>query len=376
MLVRQLNEGRAEVENEFTRAVTRDGNGKAKALVAEVFELRRTFEWRGLGEVPYSALRIKESYRRVRRRGALRDRIPLGARQQGVRMRRDPARREEADRLQGVRHRLHAGEPDRLVHGVVRRRVRRALHVRALQRRARSSPRRPLRGGDEACGMSGPYARRLHPPGRLQARPRGHDPRRRRPRDGAADRGALPARLRQRMAARRATTARASRSPAGPAGDGHRQPRRVAAVLSRRRHRLPVGARHDQRCGDDGRGAAASCGGLHPGGGLSAGGPAAHRRVDGGRGARSRRAGRHRRHQGGRAGARATACSSRRPAWASSRRASTSRGDRARPGDRDPRQRHAWATTAWRSCRCARTCRSRPRSRRIRRRCTASWPRC
>ena len=62
MLVRQLNEGRAEVENEFTRAVTRDGNAKAKALVAEVFELRRSFEWRGLGEIPYSALRIKEKY--------------------------------------------------------------------------------------------------------------------------------------------------------------------------------------------------------------------------------------------------------------------------------------------------------------------------
>jgi hydrogenase expression/formation protein HypD len=63
MLVRQLNDGRAEVENEFTRAVTRHGNVKAKALVAEVFELRRSFEWRGLGEVPYSALRIKEKYR-------------------------------------------------------------------------------------------------------------------------------------------------------------------------------------------------------------------------------------------------------------------------------------------------------------------------
>jgi hydrogenase expression/formation protein HypD len=62
MLVRQLNEGRAEVENEFTRAVTRDGNVRAKALVAEVFELRRSFEWRGLGEVPYSALRLKEAY--------------------------------------------------------------------------------------------------------------------------------------------------------------------------------------------------------------------------------------------------------------------------------------------------------------------------
>ncbi|HET9024106.1 MAG TPA: hydrogenase formation protein HypD [Burkholderiaceae bacterium] len=62
MLVRQLNDGRAEVENEFTRAVTRAGNEKAKALVAEVFELRKSFEWRGLGEVPYSALRIKEPY--------------------------------------------------------------------------------------------------------------------------------------------------------------------------------------------------------------------------------------------------------------------------------------------------------------------------
>jgi hydrogenase expression/formation protein HypD len=62
MLVRQLNEGRAQVENEFTRAVTREGNAKAKALVAEVFELRRSFEWRGLGEVPYSALSIKPRY--------------------------------------------------------------------------------------------------------------------------------------------------------------------------------------------------------------------------------------------------------------------------------------------------------------------------
>ena len=64
MLVRQVNEGRCEVENEFTRAVNRDGNLKAQALVAEVFELRRSFEWRGLGEVPYSALGLKETYAR------------------------------------------------------------------------------------------------------------------------------------------------------------------------------------------------------------------------------------------------------------------------------------------------------------------------
>jgi len=62
MLIRQVNEGRAEVENEFSRAVTREGNRKAQALVAEMFELRRTFEWRGLGEVPYSALKIRPEY--------------------------------------------------------------------------------------------------------------------------------------------------------------------------------------------------------------------------------------------------------------------------------------------------------------------------
>ncbi|MBI3480985.1 MAG: hydrogenase formation protein HypD [Nitrosomonadales bacterium] len=62
LLVRQINDGRAEVENEFTRAVTREGNLKAQALLAEVFELRDVFEWRGLGSVPNSALRLRPKY--------------------------------------------------------------------------------------------------------------------------------------------------------------------------------------------------------------------------------------------------------------------------------------------------------------------------
>ncbi len=62
MLVRQVNEGRAEVENEFARAVSRDGNRKAQDRVADVFELRREFEWRGLSVVPYSALRVRSDY--------------------------------------------------------------------------------------------------------------------------------------------------------------------------------------------------------------------------------------------------------------------------------------------------------------------------
>ncbi|MBU0588240.1 MAG: hydrogenase formation protein HypD [Gammaproteobacteria bacterium] len=62
MLVRQVNEGRACVENQFTRAVSRHGNAAAQAVMARVFELRDSFEWRGLGEVPLSALRIRPEF--------------------------------------------------------------------------------------------------------------------------------------------------------------------------------------------------------------------------------------------------------------------------------------------------------------------------
>jgi len=63
MLVRQVNDGRHEVENEFTRAVTPEGNRAAQQRVAEVFEERESFEWRGLGVLPRSALRIRDAYR-------------------------------------------------------------------------------------------------------------------------------------------------------------------------------------------------------------------------------------------------------------------------------------------------------------------------
>jgi hydrogenase expression/formation protein HypD len=63
MLVRQINAGKHRVENQYTRAVTPTGNRKAQALMAEAFAPRPRFEWRGLGELPASALRIADSYR-------------------------------------------------------------------------------------------------------------------------------------------------------------------------------------------------------------------------------------------------------------------------------------------------------------------------
>ncbi|MBR9865710.1 MAG: hydrogenase formation protein HypD [Oceanospirillales bacterium] len=62
MLIRQVNDGRSEVENEFSRAVTRQGNERAKQIVDETFEVRDTFEWRGLGFVPLSALQIRPEF--------------------------------------------------------------------------------------------------------------------------------------------------------------------------------------------------------------------------------------------------------------------------------------------------------------------------
>jgi hydrogenase expression/formation protein HypD len=62
MLIRQINEGRCTVENQYTRAVTRDGNRKAQALMAEVFAPRDSFEWRGLGHLPHSALRLADGW--------------------------------------------------------------------------------------------------------------------------------------------------------------------------------------------------------------------------------------------------------------------------------------------------------------------------
>ncbi|MDE3010076.1 MAG: hydrogenase formation protein HypD [Pseudomonadota bacterium] len=64
MLVRQINDGRAEVENEFTRAVTPEGNRTAQALVERVFGVRDSFEWRGLGSVPHSALQLRPEFAR------------------------------------------------------------------------------------------------------------------------------------------------------------------------------------------------------------------------------------------------------------------------------------------------------------------------
>ena len=62
MLLTQIREGRCEVENQYRRVVRDDGNPQALALMAQVFELRPHFEWRGLGFISQSALKLNGGY--------------------------------------------------------------------------------------------------------------------------------------------------------------------------------------------------------------------------------------------------------------------------------------------------------------------------
>jgi hydrogenase expression/formation protein HypD len=61
MCVRQLEEGRAEVENQYARSVRRAGNAPAQTLVREVFQVAPR-KWRGMGEIPRSGLALREEY--------------------------------------------------------------------------------------------------------------------------------------------------------------------------------------------------------------------------------------------------------------------------------------------------------------------------
>jgi hydrogenase expression/formation protein HypD len=62
MLLRQMRAGEARVENQYKRVVPWEGNRAALKAMAEVFELRPHFEWRGLGFISQSALRIRREY--------------------------------------------------------------------------------------------------------------------------------------------------------------------------------------------------------------------------------------------------------------------------------------------------------------------------
>ncbi len=62
MVLRQIRDGRAEVENQYARVVPEHGNPVSIAAIADVYQARPSFEWRGLGEIDNSGLSIRPAY--------------------------------------------------------------------------------------------------------------------------------------------------------------------------------------------------------------------------------------------------------------------------------------------------------------------------
>jgi hydrogenase expression/formation protein HypD len=62
MVLRQIAEGRCEIENQYNRVVSHEGNSVALEAIGRVFELREFFEWRGLGSIDHSGVRMRDAY--------------------------------------------------------------------------------------------------------------------------------------------------------------------------------------------------------------------------------------------------------------------------------------------------------------------------
>ncbi len=124
MAIRQLEEGRAEVENQYVRAVKREGVPLAQRQIFEVFEVGER-KWRGVGAIPESGYRLRAGVRAIRRRAEVRRRRDPHERTPGLHRGGDPDGREAAPGLHGLRDALHApeaaGRPDGQLGGDVRR---------------------------------------------------------------------------------------------------------------------------------------------------------------------------------------------------------------------------------------------------------------
>ena len=163
--VAQLESGRHEVENAYSRVVTFDGNQAAQKLLAEVFEVTDR-AWRGIGVIPASGWRLNADYRDfdaeerfhitgIHTAGVAA--LPLGRR---------AARNHQAGRVRRLRQRVHPPPSARRNHGFQRRRLRRLLQLRPLPLRRRAG-RRGL-----CAQRSGAWLTLLNPSRRIRKKPR------------------------------------------------------------------------------------------------------------------------------------------------------------------------------------------------------------
>jgi len=77
MIVKQFIQNRCELEIEYKRAVTLEGNQEAQKIIDRYFTKRELFKWRGLGNIPKSALRLRDEYRFLDAEYIYRDILPI-----------------------------------------------------------------------------------------------------------------------------------------------------------------------------------------------------------------------------------------------------------------------------------------------------------
>ena len=328
MIIRQVLEGRCEVENQYKRVVHDDGNPKALEVLARVFKLRSHFEWRGLGFISQSALELQDEYADYDAEKVFSVPGVRVADPKGVPVRRSPQGSAQALGMQGVRHRVHAGDTDRHLHGVVRRRVRRLLQLRAILACSRSRAGARRRGARRTGTATATAA--APPTECIRSRCARDERDDRRTRQWRGDQGGVGAHRRSRAARARAHRgdpqapsvasrgrhhdesrrrgqgqphaghgplrrhpqqpgARPARRPGGTGDPGRRAPRPRGhdglvrgqpALLSGWRHRRACGQRHDQRPRRRWRNATRDLGCVHPRGRPRCRDTAQGRRVD------------------------------------------------------------------------------------------------
>ena len=136
MCVEQLEAGRREVENQYARSVRPEGNRAAIRQIDEVFQPVPR-KWRGIGEIPASGLGLREAYAEfdAERRFGVAGITADGAGR--VHCRRGAPGTQEAARLSGVRHPLHARAAAGSADGFGRRGVRGVLSLPAARKHER-----------------------------------------------------------------------------------------------------------------------------------------------------------------------------------------------------------------------------------------------
>ena len=122
MVVQQLESGRAEVENQYTRSVRREGNQPAQEIIRKVFKVVAR-KWRGVGEIPQSGLGLNDTYAGIRCREEIWPGGPSRGRTRRMPQRPGVAGANQTARMPGLRHEMHAGTSARRDDGVERRRL-------------------------------------------------------------------------------------------------------------------------------------------------------------------------------------------------------------------------------------------------------------